>query len=218
MMGLGETNETQRPAGRRSADAAERSCIVTRRAMPRDALVRFVIGPDEHIVPDVGERLPGRGLWVSATREAVDTACKRNAFAKAARRSVAIAPGLSDEVERQLAARALGLLGLARRGSAIAVGHDKVRALLGAVRAAVLIEASDAAVDSSARMTARAGSIPVVSCFDRRELGLALGREEAVHVALETGPMAAHFLAAVERLKGFRHATANGPSAATNDD
>jgi hypothetical protein len=223
MIGLSDTRETQRHAADRppvsaeaeprlraggSAEAGERTCIVTRRALPRHALIRFVIGPQGQVVPDIAERLPGRGLWVSATRAAIEAACKRNAFAKAARTSVTLEPGLCDEVERQLAARALGLLGFARRGGSAAVGHDKVRELLSAGGAAVLIEARDAAADAAARMTARAGSIPVVDCFARSELGLALGRDEAVHVALEAGPLAASFLAAVERLRGFRQPTA----------
>ncbi|MGD9538978.1 MAG: RNA-binding protein [Alphaproteobacteria bacterium] len=203
-----EVSDTREAAPRRpaagSAEAGERTCIVTRRALPKRALIRFVVGPEGRVVPDMAERLPGRGLWVSATREAVETACRRNLFAKAARANVTVEPGLGDEVERQLAARALGLLGFARRAGSIAIGHDQVRALLASGRAAVLIEARDAAEDAAARMTARAGALPLVDCFGRAELGFALGRDEAVHVALEAGSLAASFLLAVERLRGFR--------------
>jgi predicted RNA-binding protein YlxR (DUF448 family) len=207
MIGSSDMREAEPGAGGRrsaNAEAGERTCIVSRRALPREALIRFVVGPEGKIVPDVGERLPGRGLWVGASRAAVEAACKRNAFAKAAKANVTVEPGLADEVERQLAARALALVGFARRGGGAAFGHDNVRTLLGSGRAAVLIEARDAAVDSVARMTARAGALPIVGCFGRRELGAALGRDEAVHVALEAGSLATRFLAAVERLEGFR--------------
>lgn len=204
---------------RDGSEAGERTCIVARRSLPRRALVRFVVGPDGRIVPDLAERLPGRGFWVSATREAVATACARGLFSRAAKANVIADPGLADEVERQLVARALGVLGMARRAGAVAVGHDKVRALLGSGRAVVLIEAADAAADSAARMTARAGVVPVITCFSRVELGAALGRDEAVHVALEAGHLASSFMAAVERLKGFRPSAAPAATAsATAND
>ena len=197
-------SDVPRPARRKSADTGERSCIVTRQNLPRHTLVRFVIGPDGRVVPDLAERLPGRGLWVSAKRDTLLVACTRNLFAKAAKTNAVVDGGLVDEVERQLVARALGVLGMARRAGSVASGHDKVRALLAAGRAAVLLEASDAAPDAAARMSARAGDIPVVHCFNRTELGTAIGRDEAVHVALERSHLADSLLVAVERLKGFR--------------
>lgn len=220
MIGLSDAGgEAPRTGRRESAEAGERTCIATRRSLPRRALVRFVAGPDGRIVPDLAERLPGRGLWVGADRDSLALACARNLFAKAAKANVAVDAGLVDEVERQLARRALGILGMARRAGAVALGHDKVRALLGAGRAAALVEASDAAADSAARMGARAGAIPVIRCFSRAELGPALGREEAVHVALEASHLTASFLAAVERLHGFRpsSAPAETASATAND-
>ncbi len=220
MIGLSDTGTEETGTGRRNtAETAERTCVVTRRSLPRRELIRFVPGPEGRVVPDLAERLPGRGLWVSANREAVALACARNHFAKAAKANVVADAGLVDEVERQLAARALGILGMARRAGVVALGHDKVRALLGSGRAAVLIEAADAAPDAAARMAARAGAIPVVRCFSRAELGPALGRDEVVHVALETGHLAVSFLASVERLNGFRPASAPAEtvSATAND-
>ncbi|MSO74995.1 MAG: RNA-binding protein [Alphaproteobacteria bacterium] len=208
-------NEAIRPGRQDSAETGERSCIVSRKSLPRRALVRFVIGPDHRVVPDLSERLPGRGLWVSANRESLALACTRNLFAKAAKANVSVDAGLVDEVERQIVARALGVLGMARRSGVVACGHDKVRALLAGGHAAVLVEAADAAPDAAARMAARAGSTPVVRCFSRTELGAALGRDEAVHVALEPGHLAESLLTAVERLKGFRSPTAS--AAATID-
>ncbi len=211
--------EATRAERRKTAETGERTCVVTRRTLPRRALLRFVVGPDQRIVPDLAERLPGRGLWVSATRETLALACARNAFARAAKTNVVVEPGLVDEVERQLVMRALGILGMARRAGVVAVGHDKVRALLASGRAAVLIDAADAAPDAATRMAARAGATPVVRCFSRAELGPALGRDEAVHVALEAGHLATSFMAAFERLNGFRPSLAitEAVSATAND-
>jgi predicted RNA-binding protein YlxR (DUF448 family) len=187
-----------------AAGANERTCIVSRRALPKHAMVRFVIAPNGSVVPDIAERLPGRGLWVSAAREAVVTASTRGHFAKAARRAVSADPGLADEVERQLAARALSLLGFARRAGAIAFGHDRVREMIESGRVGLLIEASDASPGSRARMTARADDVPQVALFSRAELGAPLGRDEIVHVALEAGPLAERFHAAARRLDDYR--------------
>ena len=51
-----------------------RLCAVSRVHKPPEELIRFVAGPDGAIVPDLARRLPGRGVWVDATREAVDAA------------------------------------------------------------------------------------------------------------------------------------------------
>lgn len=201
-----------------AAGERERTCIVSRRALPKHAMVRFVVAPDGRVVPDIAERLPGRGLWVRAEREAVVTACSRGHFAKAARRAVNVAPGLADEVERQLAARALSLLGFARRAGAIAFGHDRVREMIEGGRAALLIEASDASPGSRARMTARSGDLPQVALFTREELGAPLGRDEIVHIALEAGPLTESFLAAARRLDEFRRSAGASDVAPDTDN
>ena len=131
-----------RPA---SSAAGSRRCIASGASRPRDGLLRFVVGPDGALVPDLAESLPGRGLWVSAERAALVKACERGLFARAARRPIVVAPGLIDEIERQLSARTLDVLGLARRAGALVTGFDKVQRALAERRVAVLVEASDGA-------------------------------------------------------------------------
>ena len=110
--------------------AGNRRCIVSGASAPRDALLRFVVGPSGSLVPDLSETLPGRGLWVTAERAALTTAIERGLFARAARRPIAVAPDMIDEIERQMTARALGLLGLARRAGVLVAGFDQVRRAL----------------------------------------------------------------------------------------
>jgi hypothetical protein len=165
-----------------------------------------VIAPEGALVPDVRERLPGRGLWVSARRDAVELARKRGLFAKAARKSVTVPDDLPRLVESLIARHALDLLGLARKAGLVAAGATKVEAALESGKAALLIEANDAAPRAAARMAARAQAqgIPRISCFSAAELGLALGRENVVHAALSAGPLAQRFLDQTVRLSGFR--------------
>jgi predicted RNA-binding protein YlxR (DUF448 family) len=205
-------------AARIVAEAGERRCLVTREAKPRADLVRFVVGPEQGVVPDVAERLPGRGLWVSATRAAVEAAVKGGLFARAAKAPVRAPADLADQVERLLAERALGLLGMARRAGVLSFGHDRVSARLAEGRAGLLVEAADAAPDGAARMAARARGLPVIRLFSRVELGAALGRAEIVHLAFDQGALAAAFAAAAARLAGFRPAGATDQTAASGGE
>ena len=126
-------------------DAPERRCLVTRESGPRDGLVRFVTDPDGRVVPDVDERLPGRGLWVTADRECIAEAVAKRLFARAARQSVTVDAGLVDRVQDQLLRRCVEGLALARRAGLAVVGQAKVRAALESGVAGVLVEAVDAA-------------------------------------------------------------------------
>ena len=185
-------------------EAGCRRCIASGESKPREALLRFVVGPDGALVPDLGESLPGRGLWVSAERAALTKACDRGLFARAARRPIAVAPDLIDEVEGQLTARALDLLGLARRAGGLVTGFDQVRRTLTAGRAAVLIEASDGARHGRARLGALARDIPVIAHFDGAALSRSVGRDNVVHAALAPGRLADRFVRESARLGRVR--------------
>ena len=189
----------ERPA---SSDAGFRRCIASGVSRPRDALLRFVVDPGGALVPDLGESLPGRGLWVSAERATLEKACERGLFARAARRPIAVAPDLIDEVERQLTARGLDILGLARRAGALITGFDKVQRALVERRVAVLVEASDGARHGRARLGALARDIRVIAQFDGAALSRSLGRENVVHAALAPGGLADRFLRESARLGG----------------
>ncbi len=185
-------------------EAGCRRCIASGESKPREALLRFVVGPNGALVPDLGEALPGRGLWVSAERAALTKACDRGLFARAARRPIAVAPDLIDEVEGQLTARALDLLGLARRAGGLVTGFDQVRRMLAAGRAAVLIEASDGARHGRARLGALARDIPVIAHFDGAALSRSVGRDNVVHAALAPGRLADRFVQESARLGRVR--------------
>jgi len=193
------------PARRRGpAPAKRRRCILSRRELSTAALIRFVAGPDNIITADLAERLPGRGLWLSASRAALEEARGNGSFARAARGAVKLRDGLADLVAEQLALRALNYLGLALRSGVIAIGHDQVRADLSAGRAAVLLQAGDGAPRARARMRALAGGLPSVEMFTRGELSDALGRADIVHAALRPSRLSDMFLQESGRLAGFR--------------
>jgi hypothetical protein len=176
------------------------------RAKPE--LIRFVVGPDGRIHPDVAERLPGRGLWTLARRDIVARAVKKRLFGRAARAAVGVDEDLDRRVEALLARRAIDLIGLARRAGLAACGFVKVEAVLNNGKAAVLIAACDGSADGRGKLRARAPGLPLVEALTSAELGAAFGRESAVHAVLRPGPLAEAFLAVAGRLAGFRGAMA----------
>ena len=76
----------------------ERKCIATGEVRDMAGLIRFVVGPDAQIVPDVAGKLPGRGIWVSAERAALDKAVAKGLFARGAKQAVTVPDDLVDQV------------------------------------------------------------------------------------------------------------------------
>ena len=181
-----------------------RRCFVTRQVADAETLVRFVVGPDESVVPDAAATLPGRGLWLSAERDVVNTACARNMFATGFRARVAVGPDLAARVEKILARRCLDLLGLARRAGAAVAGFEKVRSLVGSGAAGVVVVASDAAAAGHHRLSRIACGVPLVATLRAAELASAVGREHVVYLAVRKGRLARRFVAEAARLAGFR--------------
>jgi predicted RNA-binding protein YlxR (DUF448 family) len=188
----------------------QRRCLVSRDAFPVDQLIRFVVGPNQKIVPDIDGRLPGRGLWLQAQRETVEAACDGRHFAKAARAPVQIEAGLADRVEALLSRRCLNLVGLARRSSDAVAGFEKVRALLKSRKSAVLLIASDGGNDGRRKMLSVGGNVAVIDLFSSKELGHVFGREKTVFAAIIAGGLANLLVREAGRLKGFRSAGAVG--------
>ncbi|MDA8232040.1 MAG: RNA-binding protein [Magnetospirillum sp.] len=185
-----------------------RRCIVTGQVRPKAELLRFVLSPEGEVVPDVEERLPGRGLWLSARRDVVNTAVAKRAFAKAARRAVTVPADLADRVEALLARRCLDAVGLARRAGQAVSGFEKVRAEVKGRRVGVLVEARDAAEGGRNKIRGLAPDVPVVDLFDAAELGPVFGRDAVVHVAVAPGRLASRLSADAALLAGLRRGAA----------
>ncbi|MEC4592722.1 MULTISPECIES: RNA-binding protein [Nitrospirillum] len=186
-----------------------RRCIASGVVGEKDGMIRFVVGPDGTIVPDVEETLPGRGLWLTADPALVEKAVAKGLFAKAARRSVRTPADLGAQVSGLLRRRCLDLVGLARRGGQAVAGFEKVAAALRAkaigTRSGIglRLEASDGAADGRSKLDALSPGIPVVDIFDRGELGMALGRDDAVHAVVGAGPLVQRLQREADRLRAL---------------
>jgi predicted RNA-binding protein YlxR (DUF448 family) len=159
-----------------------RRCIVTGEVKPKDALIRFAISPDNIVVPDVAGNLPGRGLWVTAWREAIDTAQQKNLFAKAAKAPVKAASGLADSVAQLLRKRCLDLLGLAKGAGIAVLGQTQVEAAIKAKKLGLLLIADDASAGGLGKIDTTA--VETLRSFTRQELGSTLGYEQVVYAGL----------------------------------
>ncbi len=190
------------PRNKKKEDQPLRRCIVSSEELPKDKMIRFVVGPDHQVVADIEARLPGRGFWLSARRDVINTACDKNRFAKAARAKIKVPSDLADRVEGLLARRCLDLIGLARRAGQAVSGFEKVETWLKSGKpAGVLLAAVDGAEDGRAKVRSWAGKSPVIVALTGDELGQAFARERAVHVVLAPGQLANKLLVNAGRLK-----------------
>ncbi|HZP08704.1 RNA-binding protein [Methyloceanibacter sp.] len=187
-----------------------RRCALTRVSRPKDELLRFVLAPDGTIVPDLKERLPGRGVWVTAAKDSVAEAEKRNVFARALKTEVRIPQGLAGMVERLLAEAALGALALANKAGEVVFGAAKVEEAIGKGKVLALVHASEAAEDGCRKLDGKFRGIKgetalsPVRTLSSHELGLASGRTNVIHAALIQGGAALRFHAAASRLERYR--------------
>jgi predicted RNA-binding protein YlxR (DUF448 family) len=213
---------------RRSADASEggsegslRLCVVTRQERPPEELIRFVVGPDGALVPDLARRLPGRGAWVTAAKTAVAAAVKSKAFARSLKRPVRVPEDFPERVEHLLEKRVTEALALANKAGLVVTGFEKVDALIGRGEAAALVCARNAALGGRERLqrkfiavqTARGAPVRVIDALDVEQMSLAMGRSNVVHAALTQGGAAEHFSSEAERLTRYRSGFgASGPA------
>ena len=184
----------------------ERRDLVSHEVMDESRLIRFVAGPDGQVVPDLGRKLPGRGLWVEASRASVEAAVKKNGFTRAAKTKLTAPADLADVVERLLARRCLDQLGLARREGVLISGFEKTATSLRAGKAAWVLEAADGSADGRGKILAlaRHQTAKICGAFTADDLSLALGLENAIHAVLLAGGRADRWTIEVERLAGFR--------------
>jgi len=192
------------------AGGPQRLCALTRTVQPVAALLRFVVGPGGEAVPDIKRKLPGRGVWVTATQRALAEAVRRKVFARSFRREVRLPADLVEATGRLLERSVLEALAVAAKAGLVVSGFAKVEAALSRGRVVALIHAAEASsdgvkkLDAAGRRAAPDGSIPVVRILTMPQLDLALGRPNVVHAALLAGSSTDTFMARLQRWERFR--------------
>jgi predicted RNA-binding protein YlxR (DUF448 family) len=205
---------------RTDKSATMRMCAVTREVRPIGELIRFVVSPQGEVVPDLKRKLPGRGLWVSASRRTVAEAVRRNHFSKGFKRDIRAAATLPADTEALLVRSATEALAMVAKASQVVSGFSKVEGTLREGQAQALIHASDGAADGIRKLDAIARQkygnpdesqefrteFPIVNVLTSAELDLALGRSNVIHAALLAGPASKTFLSRCQILVRYRMA------------
>lgn len=207
-----------------------RRCIVTRERLPKERMIRFVVGPDRQIIPDIVGKLPGRGIWLSASGDVLELPDTQGselpgghtpkggrhieksnrrltqAFARAARGPVSVPSDLSDLLQAALVRRIGELLGLARRAGQAVAGYEKAREALKTGRFRLVVQASDGSEAERERFLSGAGpAVTVIDPLPGEALGRIFGRDYAVHVAIAPGKLADSLITEAGRLAGLRN-------------
>lgn len=223
MLALADPDLDNGPRTTKSATA--RMCVVTRDVRPIDELIRFVVAPTGEAIPDLKRKLPGRGLWVTATHKAVAEAAKRNLFARGFKKNVRAPATLADDTGRLMVRGVIEALAISAKAGQVVAGFTRVEDALRQRQAAALIHASDGAADGIRKLDGMvrtdaaqhlpadlpagrnpAAIVPVVTVLTSDELDLALGRSNVIHAALLAGPAGKTFLSRSQTLVRYRMA------------
>lgn len=181
----------------------ERKCIATQAVHPQSELIRFVVGPDGQIAPDLAGKLPGRGLYVISDRDALAKAAKKGLFSRAAKQPVTVPDDLPGVIEKMLARRVIDLISLTRKSGDAVAGYEKVKDWLQKEEATVLLQAEDGSARGKSKLSTPYGG-NYIGWLTADELGMAFGRENVIHAALGAGGLARRVVEEAQRLRGLR--------------
>jgi hypothetical protein len=189
-----------------------RQCAVSRAHKPPEELIRFVAGPDGVIAPDLARRLPGRGVWVDATRQAIATAVRQKVFAKSLKRQISVPADLPALVDRLMARRLAEALSIANKAGLVVAGFAKVEERIAGERVAVLLHAADAATDGVEKLDRKFKALAGPDCdpgaiireLTGAEMSLAMGRPNVIHAAAAEGGATRRLIEEARRLRRYR--------------
>ena len=189
---------------KKERDAPERRCIATGETRPKAEMIRFVVGPKDALVPDLLGKLPGRGIWVSPTRAALEKAVKKGLFARAAHKPVQVPDGLVEQVEAGVTKRLIHFIALARKAGRAVAGYEKVKGWLATGEAVLLLQASDGSARGKSKLRPPGDQKTLIEVLNADELGLAFGRENVIHGALAAGGLTQRVVDEAAKLQGLR--------------
>ena len=187
----------------KETEIAERRCLVTGEVQPKAGLIRFVLGPEGMVAPDLAEKLPGRGFWLTADRAIIERAVAKGLFSRGAKAPAKPPEGLVDLLEAGLARRVVDLVSLGRKSGRAVAGFEKVKHWLAAGKVKVLLQASDGSERGKGKLWTPEGA-RWFGCLTASELGLAFGRDHVIHSALSRGGIADKVIRDAGRLNGLR--------------
>ncbi len=184
--------------------APERRCIASGISGPTAGMVRFVVGPEATVIPDIAGKLPGRGMWVTANRADIDKVVKKGLFSRAAKTKVSVTDDLVNQVENLLRKRLTNNVAMARKAGIAICGLEKVKIALETGKAKLLLQASNGSERAKRELRPPKGEETRIQCLNSDELGLAFGRDSVIHAAIMPGGISKRILLEANRLKGLQ--------------
>jgi len=187
-----QDHDPQDRGPRHVAAIPARLCVATSEVKPIADMIRFVIGPERIVVPDIKRKLPGRGVWVTARQSVLADAVRRNVFRRGFKADVEVSQNLPDLVDQLLERSVLDALAMARKAGAVIAGFAKIESAIESQEIVALLQARDASGDGHRKIISalkrRFGDdherIVMMSGFASAQLSLALARSNVVHAVL----------------------------------
>ena len=162
----------------------KRRCLITGDTIEKTALIRFVVSPEDNIVADINQNLPGKGYWVTANRKIILKAINKNIFFKATKRKINVHQSVLDIIETQLKQKLINQISLCRKAGKAIFGFDKIKASIPKNNIGLLIQAIDGSNREKRRMLTKLSPKSLDSCLTGSDLGSAFGREKVIHCAI----------------------------------
>lgn len=191
--------------------------MVTRQAKPRDEMIRFVLSPENVVTPDLKEKLPGRGVWVTAQQNEIKVAATKGHFARGFEQKVTVPQELDIMIANLLKEAALGRLKLANKAGQMIMGFTKLMAALEKGSIITLIHAIEGSADEARKLDHRlrtnseqneefghSVSKKTYNCFKTEELSLAFGAANVIHAGLKTGGAGLAAMNAMEKFVNYQ--------------
>jgi predicted RNA-binding protein YlxR (DUF448 family) len=176
---------------------------VSGEVQPKSGLIRFVAGPDQQLVPDLLGKLPGRGVYVAADADMLQTALRKKSFARGLKQQVTVPDGMAATIERGLARRVIDLLSMARKSGHAVAGYEKVKDWLDKEKALILLQAVDGSGRGKSKLSTPHRGV-YIDCLTADELGMAFARQTVIHAAVSSGGLAQRVVEEARRLQGVR--------------
>lgn len=167
-------------------------------------MIRFVIGPEENIIPDVFSKLPGKGIWVGASKSSVEKALNKNIFSSVLKKPVEIDKNLDQTIQRSVLNKLIKLISLARKANQAVAGFEKTKNQLKLGKTKLLIQASDGSIREKSRLRPPDGENSIINCLNMKELGLAFSKENVIHASIMNGGLCKEISLEALRLAGLR--------------
>lgn len=182
-------------------------CALTGKLLPREKTIRFVIGPDNTVIADLSEELPGEGVRLLGYRGTLEASIRDGSFTglfakERLEDDPIISASFVDKIESQLMDKVLGLIGLARRAGSVLNGFAKVEGSLKSGKCKLLLTASDGAEDGRMKMTRLAEAVECqqVTILPSARLSMALGQTNVIHAGIIGSGWAERLNASIDRL------------------